>query len=239
MLNSIGLANVGIEAFISEKLPFLRSLDTAIVVNISGREIGEFRAVVERLEDEPGIAAYELNFSCPNVKEGGLEFSQNASVTSEAVAAIRGATQRPLIVKLTPNVTRISDVARAAGESGADIVSLINTVVGCAVDVKKRRPVIFTGTGGYSGPAIKPIALAKLLEVKSRVDIPIIGIGGITSTNDALEFMITGASAIQVGTANFIDPSTGPKIALGLEQYCVDNNLERISELVGTLVLNF
>jgi dihydroorotate dehydrogenase (NAD+) catalytic subunit len=238
MINSIGLANVGVDAFIAEKLPFLRDLDTTIIVNIAGSQIDEFKAVVERLEEQAGIVAYELNFSCPNVKQGGLEFSQNASVTSEAVAAIRATTQRPLIVKLTPNVTHVSDIARAAADAGADIVSLINTVVGLAVDVKTRRPLIYTGTGGYSGPAIKPIALAKVLEVKSKVDIPIIGIGGIASAADALEFMITGASAIQVGTANFIDPSAGVRIVQGLQQYCSENSLSRVSEVIGTLKLN-
>jgi dihydroorotate dehydrogenase (NAD+) catalytic subunit len=235
MLNSIGLANVGVEGFIKEKLPFLRSLSTTIIVNVAGGAADEFLQVVERLESEEGIDAYELNFSCPNVKEGGLEFSQDPRVTSQVTSLVRNATRRPLIVKLTPNVTRISDIARAAKESGADAVSLINTLVGMAVDIDSRRPKINTVTGGYSGPAIKPVALAKVYEVAKHVDIPIIGIGGIMNGRDALEFILTGAAAIQVGTANFIDPRSGEKIVAELTDYCQRNGLPSIRELVGAL----
>jgi len=238
MLNSIGLANVGVASFISDKLPFLRELNTAIIVNIAGSSVDEFVAVIRRLDDQKGIDAYELNFSCPNVKEGGLEFSQDAQVTARVTAIIRKATQKPLITKLTPNVTRIRDIARAAAENGADAVSLINTLVGLSVNIDTRRPHLYTGTGGYSGPAIKPVALAKILEVARNVDIPIIGIGGIASVQDTLEFIITGACAVQVGTANFIDPGTGPRIAAGLQQYCQTNNISRLADLVGTLQLS-
>jgi len=238
MLNSIGLANVGVESFISDKLPFLRELDTSIIVNIAGSSVDEFVDVIERLDDQKGIDAYELNFSCPNVKEGGLEFSQDASVTAKVTATIRKATHKPLITKLTPNVTRIRDIAKAAAENGADAVSLINTLVGLSVNIDTRRPYLYTGTGGYSGPAIKPVALAKVLEVARNVDIPIIGIGGITSLEDTLEFIITGACAVQVGTANFIDPGTGPKIAAGLQQFCQTNNISHLTDLVGTLQLS-
>ncbi|RMF59291.1 MAG: dihydroorotate dehydrogenase [Calditrichaeota bacterium] len=235
MLNSIGLANVGVEAFVREKLPFLRGVGTTIIVNVAGGSAEEFEQVLRRLEQESGIDAYELNFSCPNVKEGGLEFSQNADVTASVTARLRRLTARPLIVKLTPNVTRVSEIARAAAENGADAVSLINTVVGMAVDVGTRRAKLSTVTGGYSGPAIKPIALAKVYEVAQNVSVPIIGIGGIMNTEDALEFMLTGACAVQVGTANFIDPGTGPKIVEGLRAYGEQHGLHAIQAIVGTL----
>ncbi len=235
MLNSIGLANVGVEVFIKEKLPFLNGLDTTIIVNVAGGTAEEFLAVVERLENEEGIDAYELNFSCPNVREGGMEFSQDPRVTANATAMVRKATRRPLLIKLTPNVTRISDIARAAKESGADAVALINTLVGMAVDINTRRAKINTVTGGYSGPAIKPVALAKVYEVACHVDIPIVGIGGIMNGNDALEFIITGATAIEVGTANFIDPRTGERIIGELGDYSQRNGVQSIREVVGTL----
>ncbi|MFQ5677821.1 MAG: dihydroorotate dehydrogenase [bacterium] len=235
MLNSIGLQNVGVEAFVNEKLPFLRNIDTTVIVNIAGSSAEEYLAVVSRLDGEDGIAGYELNFSCPNVKEGGLEFSQDSKVTAKVTSLIRNATKRPLIIKLTPNVTRIRDIARAAADSGADAVSLINTLVGMAVDVETQRAKINTITAGYSGPAIKPVALAKVYEVAQAVDIPIIGIGGIMNTQDALEFLIAGACAIQVGTANFIDPSTGERIVRELAEYCQEKKLGSISELTGSL----
>lgn len=236
MLNSIGLANVGVHAFIAEKLPYLRSVDTAIIVNVAGSTVDEYVEVVGMLEEEEGIDAYELNFSCPNVKEGGLEFSQNAQVTAEATRLVRDVTARPLIVKLTPNVTRVGEIAQAAADGGADAVSLINTLVGLAVDVETRRPKIYTGAGGYSGPAIKPVALAKVFEVANQVDIPIIGIGGIMNLNDALEFLITGASAVQVGTANFVDPATGERIATELRDHCQRNGIAAMAELVRSLL---
>jgi len=237
MLNSIGLQNVGVEMFVKEKLPFLKTVATALIVNIAGSTAEEFLTVVNRLESEEGIDGYELNFSCPNVKEGGLEFSQDSKVTAQVTALIRKATKRPLLVKLTPNVTRVSEIARAAAESGADAVSLINTLLGMAVDVESRRPKINTIIAGYSGPAIKPIALAKVYEIARHVQIPIIGIGGIMNTKDALEFLITGATAIEVGTANFIDPTTGERIAEELSEYCEKHRLTSISELVGSLAV--
>ncbi len=235
MLNSIGLANVGLDNFIAEKLPFLRTLTTPVIVNIAGRTPEEYRVVVERLEAEQGIAGYELNFSCPNVKEGGLEFSQDPRITQKVTALVRKATSRPLIIKLTPNVTRVSDIARAAAEGGADAVSLINTLVGFAVNIHTRKPQIHSSTAGYSGPAIKPVALAKVLEVVQHADVPVIGIGGITNTDDALEFLITGARAIQVGTANFIDPRTGPRIIEELKAFCAKQKLSSITQLIGSL----
>lgn len=235
MLNSIGLANVGVDAFISEKLPFLSELSTAIIANVAGSTPEEYLQVIEKLDEHDGISAYELNFSCPNVKQGGLAFSQEPKVTEQVTRMLRDITKKPLIAKLTPNVTRVSDIAQAAKDGGADAVSLINTLVGMAVNTQTRKPQVHTVTAGYSGPAVKPVALAKVFEVVQNVDIPVIGIGGIMNLNDALEFFITGACAIQVGTANFIDPSTGEKIVDGLTDYCNENGLDAISEIVGSL----
>lgn len=235
MLNSIGLANVGLDSFISEKLPFLRNMDTALIVNIAGSSTNEFQQVIGRLENESDIHAYELNFSCPNVKEGGLAFSQDAAVTADTVRRLRSLTSRPLIVKLTPNVTRIHEIAQAAADEGADAVSLINTLLGLAIDIETQKPRIFTGAAGYSGPAIKPVALAKVYEVAQNVDIPIIGIGGISNGADALEFMITGACAVQIGTANFIDPGTGPRAVSEIRDYCERHKVSKVSLIVGTL----
>jgi dihydroorotate dehydrogenase (NAD+) catalytic subunit len=235
MLNSIGLANVGIDAFISDKLPFLRDIDTSIIVNIAASSIDEYVDVMERLEDEEGIEGYEINVSCPNVKEGGLNFGTRCDMTEAITRELRKRTRRTLIIKLTPNVTHIGDFAKACEAEGADAVSLINTLVGMAVNIHTRRPVLSTITGGLSGPAIKPVALAKVFEVYKAVSIPIIGIGGITTWEDAIEFLLVGASAIQVGTASFRDPDAGVKIAAGMEAYCTDHGVEDIQELVGGL----
>jgi len=235
MLNSIGLANVGVETFIADKLPFLRSLNTSIIVNVAGSTPDEFVQVIEKLEDESGISAYELNFSCPNVKEGGLAFSQEASLTQRVTKRIKRIASRPVIVKLTPNVTRVSEIAQGALEGGADAVSLINTLVGFAININTRRPQIYTGTAGYSGPAVKPVALAKVFEVASNVKIPIVGIGGIAGPADALEFIIAGATAVQIGTANFIDPATGTATVAGIEAYCRQNDIHEIEALVGSV----
>jgi dihydroorotate dehydrogenase (NAD+) catalytic subunit len=235
MLNSIGLANIGVERFIAEKLPILRDLDTAIIVNIAARRVEDYCKLVSRLDEEDGIDGYELNISCPNVREGGIEFGTDCDMTAEIVGSVRRVTQRPLIVKLTPNVTKISDFARICKDEGADAVSLINTVVGMAVDVRTRKPKLSTVTGGLSGPAIKPIAIAKVYEVYKNVDIPIIGIGGIMSWEDAVEFMLAGARAIQVGTANFINPSVSVEIAEGIRRYCESNNINDVNEIVGAI----
>ncbi|MFQ5639454.1 MAG: dihydroorotate dehydrogenase [bacterium] len=236
MLNSIGLANVGVDAFIAEKLPFLRKLDTAVIVNVAGSSAEDFLHVIQRLEDEDGIDAYELNFSCPNVKEGGLEFSQNTRVTEKVTTMIRKCTSRTMITKLTPNVTRVGEIASAAESGGADAVSLINTLVGMAIDIHTRRPKIATVTGGYSGPAIKPVALAKVFEVSKKVDIPIIGIGGIMSGADAVEFFLAGASAIEIGTANFIDPRVSENVTEDIRQYCLKHHFDSVREFVGSLL---
>ncbi len=235
MLNSIGLANVGLERFIAEKLPFLQKLRTRVIVNVAGKTEDEFAQVVERLEAEEGIAGYELNYSCPNVSEGGLEFSQNPAITERLTRRIRNLTRRLLITKLTPNITDIRAIARAAEQGGADAVSLINTVQGMAIDIATFRPRINTVIGGYSGPAIKPIALAKVYQARQAVSIPVIGIGGITTWEDAVEFFLAGATAVQVGTANFIDPRTDVHIAGRLETFLRERGLQSISELIGAL----
>jgi len=235
MLNSIGLANIGVEKFIEEKLPFLRQLDTAIIANIAASSIDEYCEVLSLLEQEEGIDGYEINVSCPNVKEGGLSFGMICQLTATITKQLRMLTQKPLIIKLTPNVTHISEFARAVADEGADAVSVMNTLVGMAVDVRTRKPKLATTTGGLSGPAIKPIALAKVYETVQAVSIPVIGMGGIMNAEDALEFMIVGATAIQVGTANFIDPAAGVKIVKGIEEYCEKNRLTSVRDLIGSL----
>ena len=235
MLNSIGLANIGVGRFIQEKLPFLRTLDTTVIVNIAAGTIDEYCTVLGLLEQEEGVDGYEINVSCPNVREGGLSFGTSCPMTAEITRRLRRLTTRPLIIKLTPNVTHISEFARVVEGEGGDGVSVINTVIGMAVDIRSRKPVLSTVTGGLSGPAIKPIALAKVYEVVRSVKIPVIGIGGICNTNDALEFLITGATAIQVGTANFVDPSTGIRIAAGIERYCEEQGIEDAAQIVGSL----
>jgi dihydroorotate dehydrogenase (NAD+) catalytic subunit len=235
MLNSIGLANIGVKKFIADKLPFLQTLDTAVIANIAASSIDEYCAVLDELESHDGVDGYEINVSCPNVKEGGLSFGTNCELTEEIARRLRARTKKPLILKLTPNVTHIADFARAVEAAGADAVSVINTLIGMAVDVKTRKPILSTVTGGLSGPAIKPIALAKVYETARAVDIPILGIGGIANANDALEFLMVGATAVQVGTANFIDPAAGIKIAHGIRQYCEEHNIEDVGSLVGCL----
>lgn len=235
MLNSIGLANIGVERFILEKLPVVSGLGTTVIANIAASTVDEYCAVLERLEGEKGIDGYEINVSCPNVKEGGLSFGTNVGMTAEITRRLRALTKRPLILKLTPNVTHVSEFARAAAGEGADAVSLINTLVGMAVDARKRKPKLSTVTGGLSGPAIKPVALAKVYEVAQAVKIPIIGIGGIATAEDAVEFLLVGATAVQIGTANFIDPSAGLRVAEGIGEYCREQKVARVADLVGAL----
>ncbi len=235
MLNSIGLANIGVHEFIKNKLPGLRKFDTAIIANIAASSVEEYCDVLTLLEAQEGIHGYEINVSCPNVKEGGLSFGTDPVITAEITRRLRKLTPKCLLMKLTPNVTHVSEFARGVAGEGADGISLINTVVGMAIDHRRRTPKLSTVTGGLSGPAIKPIALAKVYEAALAVKIPIIGIGGIMNTGDALEFLIAGATAIQVGTANFIDPSASMKIAAGLGEYCDANNIANVKDLVGTL----
>lgn len=237
MLNSIGLANIGVDKFIRDKLPILKKYDTAIIVNIAAKRVEDYCEIIRRLEDAGGANAYEINISCPNVKEGGLEFGTNPSMTAKIVSETRKLTDKTLIIKLTPNVTRISEFAKVCKEEGADAVSLINTIVGMAIDIRTRKPKVATITGGLSGPAIKPIAIAKVFEVFQNVDIPIVGIGGITTWEDAIEFMIAGARAIQVGTANFIDPTASLQIISGIIRYCEENKIQDINDIVGSIIL--
>lgn len=239
ILNSIGLANVGVEAFLREKMPFFRTLQSRVIVNIAGESIDEYKQVLYRLQEvEKDIAAYEINLSCPNVKEGGLTFGKDATQVFRITSELRKLTSLPLIVKLTPNVSDIVELGRAAEEAGADILSAINTFVGMAVDLKRRKPVLGTITGGFSGPALKTLALAKIWELHQALSIPLIGIGGIFSSSDVLEFLLTGASAVQIGTANLVDPDISEKIVDELYSYCEDNQIEKISSLIGTLVVN-
>lgn len=236
MLNSIGLANIGVEKFISDKLPYLASLQTAVIANIAASSIDEYDDVLLRLEDREGIDAYEINVSCPNVKEGGLSFGTNCDLTAAITHRLRARTKRPLIIKLTPNVTHVSAFARAVESEGADAISLINTVVGMAIDTNTRKPKLSTTTGGLSGPAIKPIALAKVYEAAQSVSVPVIGIGGIMNSEDAIEFLLAGAAAIQVGTANFINPSAGTEIVNGITGYCRRHEFKSVAALTGTLI---
>jgi len=238
LLNSIGLANVGVEAFVSEKLPFLKSTGVPVIVNVVGKAGDDFVRVVERLEQENGITGYELNLSCPNVSEGGLEFSQNAKTAFALTSEIRRRTKRLLMPKLTPNVTSVGEIAGAVEAAGADAISLINTITGMAVDIETWRPRINTIIGGYSGPAIKPVALAKVYQAAGAVKIPIVGIGGIRCWQDAVEFFLAGAHAVQVGTANFVNPAAAIEIAEGLGEYLSQRGLSRPADLIGKLKKN-
>ncbi len=238
MLNSIGLANVGIKHFIEEKLPFLQSLDTPVFVNIAGGTPGEYVELVTMLEDHPGIAGYEINLSCPNVKEGGIEFGRNAATCLNITADLRKLTHRCLMIKLTPNITFISEVGKAVEEAGADCISAINTLVGLGIDIRTRKPLLHTVTGGYSGAAIKPVALAKVYELYGSVSIPIIGIGGIMSWQDVIEFALAGATAVQIGTLNFINPENLNDLLPGIEQYCIEYDIRQFSMLTGAMQIH-
>ncbi|HEY0797030.1 MAG TPA: dihydroorotate dehydrogenase [Acidisarcina sp.] len=237
MMNAIGLQNIGVQAFIETKLLQLRERPTCpIIVNVFGYTIEDYLAVIDALNDAKGIAAYELNVSCPNVTHGGMVFGSDAALLTELVSQAKKAATRPLIVKLSPNVTSIADMARAAESAGADALSLVNTFLSLAIDVKTRRPRIANVTGGLSGPAIKPIALRMVYEASRAVKIPIIGMGGITTAEDAVEFLLAGATAVQVGTATYADPRATERIAKSLEQYCTRNQIKQVSQLTGALV---
>jgi dihydroorotate dehydrogenase (NAD+) catalytic subunit len=235
MINSIGLQNIGARAFVAEKLPALRQLRTKIFANVFGYQPGDYAEVIRVLEDAEGIAGYELNVSCPNTRHGGIYFSSDPGLLSELVALIRPLACRPLIVKLSPNVARIEPLAKAAEEAGADAISLVNTFVSLAIDAHTRRPRIGAGFGGLSGPAIKPIALRLVYEASQAVRIPVIGLGGIRTGEDAAEFLVAGATAIQVGTANFWDPQAPCRIARELGEYLKKESLDDVQQLVGTL----
>lgn len=238
MLNAIGLQNIGARAFVEDKLPQLRSYDTRIVPNVFGYTIDEYIEAIKILEDGEGIHAYELNISCPNVKAGGESFANDPRQAAAVTAAVKSAASRPVIVKMSPNVTDVAAVAVAVESAGADALSLINTAVGMAIDINTRRPRLANKTGGLSGPAIKPIAVRCVFQASRAVKIPLVGIGGIATTEDALEFIIAGASAVQVGTASFYDPSASMKIVDGLAEYCQRNNLKSINDLVGSVVVD-
>lgn len=235
MLNAIGLQNIGIEKFLSEKLPFLRRFDTPVVVNFFGDSVGEYAEAAKRLSAEEGIHALEMNISCPNKQAGWCIFGLDPRVTFDVVSAVRKATDLTLIVKLSPNVTDIAVIARAAAEAGADAVSLINTLTGLAVDIRTRKPKLANITGGLSGPAIKPVALRMVWEVYRAVKVPIIGMGGIMNAVDALEFMLAGAAAVAVGTANFINPKATIGIIEGIERFMGESGISDIREITGAL----
>jgi len=238
MLNAIGLQNVGLEALIKEKLPYLKKFNTPVIINISGDTIEEYVELARRLgevSEEKGIAGLEVNISCPNVKKGGMVWGTDAKATYKIINNIRKTTSLPLIVKLTPNVTDIKTIAQAAEEAGADAISLINTLVGMAVDIDSRKPKLANVSGGLSGPALKPVALWLVWQVFQTVNIPVIGIGGIIKVEDALEFIIAGARAIEIGTANFVNPRVTVEIIEGIEKYLIENNIKDINELVGSL----
>jgi dihydroorotate dehydrogenase (NAD+) catalytic subunit len=238
MLNAIGLANVGVEEFLKEKIPFLKKFDVPLICNIAASSIEEYVECTRILTAEETIKAFEINVSCPNVKEGGLEFGNHVEAVGTITNKVRTVTSKPIIIKLSPNVSYISQFAKAAKENGADAVSAINTLVGTAFNINTRKPKIHNITGGLSGPAIKPVALAKVLEISRKVDIPIIGIGGIMTWKDVVEFMIVGSSAVQIGTLNFIDPTAPGKIVNELEEYCFKNGINKISELTKSYVIN-
>lgn len=237
MLNAIGLQNVGIDAFIKHKMPFLRTVNTPVIANFFGNTLEEYGEVARRLNDIPEIAAGELNISCPNVKQGGIVFGTDPRAASEVVSLVRKCLQKPLIVKLTPNVTDITVVARAVEEAGADAIACINTITGMSVDVHTRKPRLANKTGGLSGPAIRPIAVRMVHQVVQTVSVPVIGIGGIVRPMDALEFLIVGARAVQVGTANFVDPAAMLSIIDGIEEFCINEGIDDIHQLIGSLKL--
>jgi len=237
MLNAIGLANVGVEEFIKEKIPFLKEIDSTIICNIAASSIEEYVECTKILTGEETIKAFEINVSCPNVREGGLIFGNDLGSVGRITEKVRAATSKPIIIKLSPNVSNIADFAAIVKQEGGDAVSAINTLVGTAFSIHTRKPKIKNITGGLSGPAIKPVALAKVLEIKRKVDIPIIGIGGIMNWEDVIEFMIVGATAVQLGTVNFINPNCGVEILDGLIKYCEDMSIRKISEVTGSFEL--
>ncbi|MBS1272451.1 MAG: Dihydroorotate dehydrogenase B (NAD(+)), catalytic subunit [Candidatus Marinimicrobia bacterium] len=233
MLNSIGLANIGVEKFIEEKLPVVRNKGTILIVNIAGSKMSEYCRVMELLEAESGVDGYEINVSCPNVKEGGMEFGVSEKHMKMLIRELRDITDKPIITKLSPNVTSIQAMAEAAVEAGTDILSLINTLVGARIDIEKQRPVLSTIFGGLSGPAIKPVAVAQVFKVYEAVDVPIIGIGGIANAGDVLEYLMAGASAVEIGTMNYRDPGLGPKLLPEIASWLDEQGFESISEIIG------
>jgi dihydroorotate dehydrogenase (NAD+) catalytic subunit len=237
MLNCVGLQNKGVDYFCHHIYPSIKDIQTNFIVNVSGSSPENYAECAARINELDGIPAIELNISCPNVKDGGMAFGVSCAGAASVVRAVRKVYHKTLIVKLSPNVTDIAEIARTAESEGADAISLINTLMGMAIDIEHRRPLLSIGTGGLSGPAVKPVALYMVWKVAQAVKIPVIGLGGIMSARDAVEFLIAGASAIQVGTANFIDPSVTVKIANGIDNYLVSHGIEHVSEVVKTLDL--
>ncbi len=235
LINAIGLQGVGVEAFARKALPKLREIDTAVIVNVCGADDDEYARVVEFLDRQEGIDAYELNISCPNVKKEGACPALSPRTTYDLVKRIKAQSRRPVITKLSPNVTSIVEIAQAAEEAGADAVALVNTFLAMAVDLETRRPKLGNVYGGLSGPAIKPIALRMVHQVASRLKVPVIGMGGIMTGTDALEFLIAGAAAVEVGTASFVDPDAAVRIVAGIERWCLDHKVAAVREVIGTL----
>lgn len=237
MLNAIGLENVGLEAFINNKLPFLKTLSVPVITNIYGKTVDEYVRLAERLDGVDPVAGIEVNISCPNVTAGGVAFGVDPDAAYDVIKAVRRKTRKPVIAKLSPNVTDITEIARKVEQAGADAISLINTLTGMAIDVDTRRPVLANITGGLSGPAIKPVALRMVWQTARVVKVPVIGIGGIMTARDALEFMLAGASAVQVGTANFINPRATMEILDGIAGYLIQRGIKKATDLIGTLTV--
>jgi len=235
MLNSIGLQNPGVEAFCASDLPWLAEQNVPVIVNISGHTVFEYVAVARRLESEPFVAALEINISCPNVDEGGMTFGTECAAAAQVVAAVRAVSTKTLIVKLSPNVTDIAAIARSVEAAGADAISLVNTLLGMSIDVRTFKPRLARGVGGLSGPAIRPVAVRMVWQVASAVSVPVIGMGGIMDAEDAAEFMLAGATAVAVGTANFVDPLSAVKVVDGLERFCIERGIARVGDLVGAV----
>lgn len=235
MLNSIGLQNPGVEVFCAKDLAWLGGQDVPVIVNVSGHTVEDYARVVERLEAEPAVDAYEVNISCPNVDEGGMAFGTACEPAAAVTRAVRAATKRPIIVKLSPNVTDVTEIARAVADAGADGLALINTLLGMAIDAETRRPKLARVVGGLSGPAIKPVALRMVWQVANAVGLPIVGMGGVMCAEDVVEFMLAGASAVAVGTANFVDPTATMRVVDGLAEYCARHGIARVRDLTGAL----
>ncbi len=238
MMNSVGLQNIGVRAFVAEKLPGLRKYQTPIFANVFGNAVEDYEEVVRVLEDAEGLAGYELNVSCPNTKHGGVFFSNDPVLLAGVVSAVRKIARRPLLVKLSPNVGAIAPLAKVAEENGANAISLVNTFISLAIDARTRRPRIGNNLGGLSGPAIKPIALRMVHEVYRAVKVPVVGLGGIATGVDAAEFLIAGATAVEVGTASFWDPTSPVRIAKELEEFLIEERVSRVTELTGSLQMN-
>lgn len=233
MLNAVGLQNPGVDVFCKRDLPFLKQFDTKVIVNVCGKTTKDYCEVVERLADEESVDLLEINISCPNVKEGGIAFGQNPCSVEEITKEVKKVAKQPIIMKLSPNVTDITETAKAAQAGGADALSLINTLTGMKIDIERQNFVLANKTGGLSGPAIKPVALRMVYQVANSVDLPIIGMGGITNAADALEFVLAGASAVAIGTANFVDPLAAPKVVEGIKDYMKRHNCQKITDLIG------